>query len=114
VLAGLGIFGTLSHGVVRRTKEIGVRIAIGADARAIRRAVVRESLVLSAAGGVAGVPLAIAGSRYLTSVLDGVQPGDWRSLAAAVAMLMVMAAAAAYLPARRASRIDPMRVLRAE
>jgi predicted permease len=114
VLAGLGIFGTLSHGVTRRAKEIGVRMAIGADARTIRRSVVRESLLLCAAGAVAGVPLALAGTRYLTSVLYGVQPGDWRALLGAITMLTLMAAVAAYLPARRASQIDPMRVLRAE
>jgi ABC-type lipoprotein release transport system permease subunit len=114
VLAGLGIFGTLSHGVTRRAKEIGVRMAIGADARTIRRSVVRESLLLCAAGAVAGVPLALAGTRYLTSVLYGVQPGDWRALLGAITMLTLMAVIAAYLPARRASQIDPMHLLRAE
>lgn len=114
VLAGLGIFGTLSHRVTRRAREIGVRMAIGADARTIRRSVIRESLLLCAAGAVAGVPLALAGTRYLTSVLYGVQPGDWRALLGAVTMLTLMAAVAAYLPARRASQIDPIRVLRAE
>jgi ABC-type antimicrobial peptide transport system permease subunit len=89
-------------------------MAIGADPRTIRRGVVRESLVLSAAGAVVGVAVACAGSRYLTSVLYGVQPGDWRSFSVAIAMVIVMAAIAAYVPACRASRIDPMRVLRAE
>ena len=114
VLAGLGLFGTLSQTVARRTREIGIRMALGADVRTIRRGVVRESLLLCALGAFCGAPFAVAGSRYLTQLLYGVAPGDWRALLIAAAMLGMTAALAAYLPARRASRVDPMQVLRAE
>jgi ABC-type antimicrobial peptide transport system permease subunit len=114
VLAGLGLFGTLSQTVARRTREIGIRMALGADMRTIRRGVVGESLLLCTLGALCGAPFAVAGSRYLTQLLYGVAPGDWRALLIAAAMLGMTAALAAYLPARRASRVDPMQVLRAE
>jgi putative ABC transport system permease protein len=114
VLAGLGLFGTLSQTVARRTREIGIRMALGADVRTIRRGVVRESLVLCTLGAFCGAPFAIVASRSLTRLLYGVAPGDWRALLVAATMLGMTAALAAYLPARRASRVDPMQVLRAE
>jgi ABC-type antimicrobial peptide transport system permease subunit len=112
VLAGLGLFGALSQRVTRGAREIAVRIAIGAEPRALRLAVVRESLWLCAAGMMAGVPLAFAASRAVRTLLYGTEPGDWRALLAAAAVLFVTAALAAYVPARRASRTDPMQVLR--
>jgi hypothetical protein len=114
VLAGLGLFGTLSQTVARRTREIGIRMALGAEGRTIRRGVVRESLVLCTLGAFCGAPFAIVASRSLTQLLYGVAPGDWRALLAAAAMLGMTATLAAYLPAHRASRVDPMQVLRAE
>jgi putative ABC transport system permease protein len=114
VLAGLGLFGTLSQTVARRAREIGIRMALGADAQTIRRGVVRESLLLCTLGALCGAPFAVAASRSLTQLLYGVAPGDWRALLAAATMLAITAALAAYLPARRASRVDPMQVLRAE
>ena len=113
-LAGLGLFGTLSHAVTRRAREIAVRIAIGANPRAIRNSVVGDGVLLCGAGALIGLPIAFAASRYLTGLLYGIEPGDWRPVAVAGLLLAGMALLAAYLPARRASRVDPMPVLRAE
>jgi ABC-type antimicrobial peptide transport system permease subunit len=112
VLAGLGLFGALSQRVTRGAREIAVRIAVGAEPRALRFSIVRESLWLCAAGAIAGLPIAFAASRSVRTLLYGTAPGDWRAMAAAAILLFTMAGIAAYLPALRASRIDPMRVLR--
>lgn len=111
---GLGLFGTLSQAVTRRAKEIAVRIAVGADAGRIRWGVVRDGLLLYAAGALAGVPLAVAATRYFRSLLFGIDPVDWRVPVVVGLLLGTTAALAAYLPARRASRVDPMQVLRTE
>ena len=114
LLAGIGVFGTLSYTVARRTREIGIRIAIGADTRQVRRSVVMSALLLCLFGLLLGIPGAIAAVRYAGSLLYGVGPSDWKTFAAAAALLTATAAVSAYAPARRASRVDPLEVLLAE
>ena len=91
-----------------------VRMAIGADAGPIQWGVVRDGVVLYAAGAVLGIPLALAATRYFRSLLFGIEPVDWRVAIAVALLLGTTAALAAYVPARRASRVDPMQVLRTE
>ncbi|MDQ3349441.1 MAG: ABC transporter permease, partial [Acidobacteriota bacterium] len=113
-LACLGLYGTISYGVARRVRELGVRMALGADRASVLWLVVREALVLVAFGAAIGLPLAFAASRGIASMLHGVRPIDPAAYAAGPLLLLVVATLAAYLPARRASRIDPMGALRAE
>ena len=114
VLACIGLYGVLAYSVVRRTREIGIRLAIGAQRRSVIWLVLRETLVLIAVGVALGIPAVLALSRYIESQLYGVSPGDPWAIAGAVGVLLAVAAAAGYLPARRASRVDPMIALRYE
>jgi ABC-type antimicrobial peptide transport system permease subunit len=100
--------------VAQRRTEIGLRMALGAERGRVLRMVLRESLRLALAGLAAGVPLAIAGTRVLDSMLFGLAPRDPLTLAVAALSMLVLAAVAGYLPARRAARVDPMVALRAE
>jgi putative ABC transport system permease protein len=113
-LAAVGIFGVMSYRVAQRTHEIGIRMALGARAGDVRRAVLAEALATAACGIALGWTGAWALTRYLAALLFTVKPGDPLTLAAVSALLLGTAAAAGYLPARRASRIDPMAALRAE
>jgi predicted permease len=113
-LACLGLYGTISYAVRRRTTEMGIRMALGADQNAVQWLVVREALLLVAIGGAAGVPLAFAAARAVAGSLYHTAPSDPVSYGTAVGALVLVAAAAAYLPARRASRLDPMVALRSE
>jgi predicted lysophospholipase L1 biosynthesis ABC-type transport system permease subunit len=113
-LSGIGLYGLLAYAVTRRTPEIGVRIALGAERGQVRWMVLRQSLVLVAAGVAIGIPAAVASTRYLESLLFGLSPTDPRALAAAAAVMVAVAFAAGYVPARRASRVDPLTALRAE
>jgi ABC-type antimicrobial peptide transport system permease subunit len=112
VLAAVGLFGVMSYNVARRTNEIGIRIALGAQRRDVMGATLRESLVLVAGGAAIGLVTAVSVSRFIASQLYGVAPNDAPTVVLAVAVLSVVAALAAYLPARRASRVDPMVALR--
>jgi predicted permease len=112
VLACLGLYGTISYGVSRRVTELGVRMALGANRAAVLWLVVREALTLVAVGACVGVPLAYAAGRSIKSLLYGVGPVDPATYAASAGLLLVIAGVAAYLPAHRASRIDPMAALR--
>jgi putative ABC transport system permease protein len=114
MLACLGLYGTISYGVARRITELGVRIALGATRATVAWLVVREALTLVAIGAALGLPLAFAASRSFLSLLHGVDPVDPASYSLATALLLLVAGVAAYLPAHRASRIDPMVALRAE
>jgi predicted permease len=114
VLASVGIYGTLAYSVAQRTSEIGIRMAIGAQRRNVIWMVLRDSLVLISAGILIGLPLALGGTRWLSSFLFGVQRMDPLAIGSAVLLILVMALAAGYLPARRAAKIDPMRALRHE
>ncbi len=114
LLASLGIYGTLAYSVVRRTSEIGVRMALGADRARVVRMVLRESLAPVLAGLAVGLLIALAGSRLVRAMLFGLEPNDPATLAAAVVLLLVTAVLAAWLPSRRAARVEPMSALRCE
>ena len=114
VLAALGLYALLTHAVTRRTREIGIRMAVGAAPRSIGALIVRHMLLIVLGGVVAGVPAALMGSAVLQSLLFGLSTGDRVTLAAAVATVVVVGAAASAVPALRASRVDSVQLLRAE
>ena len=114
VLAAIGIFGVVSYGVSQRTREIGVRMALGAHPRSILRTTVGGSLLLGGIGVAAGLVGALIGTRILENLLFGVGTSDPLTFAAVAAILLAVAAVASYLPARRATRVDPMVALRTE
>jgi len=113
-LAMLGLYGVMAHGVARRTREIGIRMALGAAPAKIRSMVMRELLWIVGVGLGTGIPAALAASRVFESRLFGVQGRDASVVVAATAVLTLTAVAAAWWPARRASRIDPLDALRYE
>jgi predicted permease len=114
LLASVGLYGVMSYSVTGRTREIGVRMALGAQPTHVRRMVLREAVAMVLAGVVVGVPAALAGSRALSSMLFGLKPSDPTSMAIAVGILTAVAAIASYIPARRATKVDPMVALRNE
>ncbi len=114
LLAATGIYGVISYAVARRTREMGVRLALGATPSRVRRLVIGQTMVPVAVGLAAGFGASLALSRYLSSLLYEVTPRDTVTYLAAGVILLAAALAAAYLPARRASRVDPMLALRAE
>jgi macrolide transport system ATP-binding/permease protein len=114
VIACAGLYGTLAYAVARRTREIGIRIAIGARRGAVIWMVVREMCVLAVLGLLISLPMARGLSTFVKSFLFEMQPNDPRAIAFAVASLLIAAVLASYAPARRAARIDPVRALRHE
>ena len=114
LLAAIGIYGVMALAVAARTREIGIRMALGADGRRIERAVIGEGVGLVAIGAAIGVGVAIASTRVLRSLLFDLSPTDPITYAAIVALIGVTAVAASWLPARRAASIDPLSSLRAE
>ena len=114
VLVATGLYGTMAYRVNNRTMEIGVRMALGAKRDQVVWMIVRESLILAAAGVALGVPLVLLVSRLLSSQLFGVQPYDAVSYLLAVTGVALVATLATLLPARRAASIDPVRALRSE
>ncbi len=114
LLVATGLYGTLSYRVSRRTAEIGVRMALGAQRRQVLWMVLRESLAVSVAGLLLGLPLAIAGARVLRSMLFGLGPGDPLAFTGAILGLATVVLAASLIPARRATKVDPMEALRYE
>ncbi len=114
LLAAIGVHGVLSYAVAQRHREIGVRLALGADAGAVRALIVGQGARLAALGLAIGVPCALAGARLLRSLLFGVRAADGLTLAGVAITLAVVALAASWLPARRAARLDPIRALRSE
>jgi predicted permease len=114
ILAAVGLYGVMAYAVARRTSEIGVRMALGAERGSVLRMVLRETLALMLAGIALGVPASIASTRLLKSVLFGLEPGDPATVAMVTAILLGVALFAGYIPARRASAVDPVVALRHE
>ena len=114
LLSAIGLYGLLAYGVARRTPEIGLRMALGAQRERVQWMILRESLVLAAGGVLLGVPVALAGTQVLQSLLFGLASRDLATLTAAALSMFVLAAVASYVPARRAAQVDPLVALRAE
>jgi len=114
LLACLGLYGVTAYSVSRRTREIGIRMALGATREAVLKTVLAGALVQLAAGLVLGVPAALVAGRLLKANLFGVTGQDPATLAGAITVLVLAAAAAAVIPARRAASLDPVRALRIE
>jgi predicted permease len=114
VLAAIGLYGVMSYAVSRRSGEIGLRVALGAQRSAVISMVLRDAMVLVGLGVLAGVPLSVGASQVIRSQLHGVGPGDPVAFLIALAILALGASAAALLPALRASRVAPLVALRAE
>jgi predicted permease len=114
LLAAVGLYGVLSYGVARRTNEIGIRKALGAQHGAVMAMILRETALLLVVGLLAGIALSAAGMRLIASRLYGLAPTDPLAFAAAIAVLTGVALAATWLPAYRASRVDPLIALRYE
>lgn len=114
LLSCMGIYGLMTHNVSRRTSEFGIRIALGAGTADVVGPILRESLLLSAAGIGVGLPIVWVSNRVLRSLLYGVEPGDPVTLFSMVFTLVAVSLMAAWIPARRASRVDPIVALRAE
>jgi predicted permease len=114
LLASIGLYGVMAYNVARRTRDIGIRMALGAEPGSVLWQVLRETLMLVCIGIAIGVPTALAGTRLVRSMLFGLGFADPIVIVAAVALLALVAALAGFLPARRASRVDPMVALRYE
>jgi predicted permease len=114
LLVATGLYGTLAYRVSRRTAEIGVRMALGAQRRQVLWMVLRESLAVTAAGVIVGLPLAIVIGRALRAILFGLGPADPVTFAAALAGMALVTLIASLIPARRAASVDPMQALRTE
>jgi ABC-type antimicrobial peptide transport system permease subunit len=114
VLSAVGLYGVIAYSVTQRTREIGVRVALGADRRSVERLVVGEGLRLTTAGLVVGILSALASTRLLAGLLYGVSPADPASYVGIGLLVVAIASVASWTPARRAVRIDPVAALRAE
>ncbi|HKS82392.1 MAG TPA: ABC transporter permease [Candidatus Acidoferrales bacterium] len=114
LLTCLGLYGLLAFEVARGTREIGIRMALGAQMRDVLRAIILRGLALAATGGLVGVLVALGVTRYIESMLYGVKPIDALTFISVSALLMIVAIAACWIPARRAMRVDPMVALRYE
>jgi putative ABC transport system permease protein len=114
LLASVGIYGVLAYTVTQRMREIGIRIALGASARNVAGLVLRQGLLLAVAGVLIGGAAAFVLTRWMESLIFGVSPTDPLTFSAVSMLLVAIALAASYVPARRAVRLDPMRSLRIE
>jgi ABC-type antimicrobial peptide transport system permease subunit len=114
VLTAAGLYGAISHGVEQRTREIGIRISIGAPPVGVVWMILRDCLIAAAAGIAAGAPLTLWLTGVVRAQLFGVSPRDPATVVAAIAGLITVAVLAGYIPARRASRVDPVVALRQE
>jgi ABC-type antimicrobial peptide transport system permease subunit len=113
-LACLGLYGTISYAVRGRTAELGIRIALGADRAAVQWLIVREALLLVLVGGAIELPIGFLAARAVQGLLYDTPPFDPIACAASAGVLSIVSMAAAYIPAWRASRLDPMKALRLE
>jgi len=114
ILAIVGLYGLISHMVLQRTREIGIRVALGAQRRDILKMVLRQGILATLAGVAIGIVAALALTRLLSSLLFGVTPGDWVTFSSVAVLLLVVALVACSIPARRATRVDPIVALRYE
>jgi predicted permease len=114
LLGAIGLYGVMAYAVTLRTRELGVRLALGAQPRAVAAMMTKQGMALTAAGITGGLLLFVLVARFLRSFLFGVAPSDPLTLAGASLMLIAIAALASWVPARRASRVDPAEALRAE
>jgi predicted permease len=114
ILASIGLYGVMSYTIAGRTRELGVRIALGAQRTDVLTMVLKEAMVLVVIGIAIGVPASIAASRIIASMLYGLKPHDPLAMVIVVALLATVGALAGFIPARRATRIDPMVALRYE
>ena len=114
LIASIGLFGLMSYSVARRTNEIGIRMALGAESRHVLRLVMSESMMLVLLGIVVGLAAALAAGRLVTALLFGLAATDALSLVAATLVMLTVSSLAAYLPARRAARVDPLVALHYE
>jgi ABC-type antimicrobial peptide transport system permease subunit len=112
LLAGLGLYGVTAHAVSRQRSEIGIRMALGAAPRSVVRLVLMRVTLLVVVGVAAGTGVSLWASKFVAALLYGVEPRDPATFVLATAVLLTVAALAAWLPAQRASRIDPLQVLR--
>jgi ABC-type antimicrobial peptide transport system permease subunit len=113
-IAAIGLYGILAYSVVRRRREIGVRIAIGAPPGSVEWMMMRESLLVLACGAALGLPVALIATKLMSSILFGLSPNDPASIGIALTVLTSATILAAYIPARRAAATDPILALRAE
>jgi predicted lysophospholipase L1 biosynthesis ABC-type transport system permease subunit len=114
LLAAVGLYGVMAYAVAGRTKEIGIRMALGAGHGRVRRMILAEGLALAAAGTLAGLLISAASMRLMRSLLYGISPIDPLTYAAVATFLTAVALLASYVPARRATKVDPMVALRSE
>jgi putative ABC transport system permease protein len=114
LLASVGLYGVLSQAVVQREREFGIRMALGATKTSMLRLVLRQGMLVATAGAVGGVVATLAAARVVSSLLYGVSATDPRIVAGVVALLLVVAAIASLIPAKRATSIDPLVALRGE
>jgi len=114
VLAGVGLYGVMAYSVTQRTREIGIRMALGADPKGVLRMVMRRGLLLALSGIAAGLVIALAAAPLIGPLLYRVSPADPVSIAGAALLLIVVAILASLIPALRATRVDPILALREE
>jgi predicted permease len=112
LLAAIGLFGLMSYSVSRRTNEIGIRMALGAQRQDVLRLVMQESMILVAVGVIIGMAIALGASRFVATLLYGLAATDVMTIVTSISVMIVVAALAGFVPARRASRVDPMVALR--
>ena len=114
LLACVGLYGLMSYTVARRTREIGIRVALGAQRRSVLWMVLREALVFALFGIAIGIPSALMAARLIASMLFGISTNDLPTITGVALLLLLVAMLAGFLPARRASAIDPVVALRTE
>jgi putative ABC transport system permease protein len=114
ILAAIGLYAVIAFNMSRRTRDFGIRMALGAGSGQIIGAVLKEGLLMTAAGLAIGFALSVAGAKALAGILFGITPTDMPTYLAVFALLTIVSLVACYLPARRAARIDPMNALRQE